>query len=197
MPADRPVLLLDVMDTLVHDPFYVEVLEFFGMDLDGLFAVKSKSAWTAFERGEIDEAAMIDRYFEDGRTLDLAGLRACMADAYRFLPGIEPLLAELRDAGVPMYALSNYPIWSTLIEERLELSRYLDWSFVSWKTGVRKPAPEAYLGPAAKLGRSPATCLFVDDRAKNCDAAEAAGMPAIRFESAASLRDRLVERGVL
>lgn len=197
MPEPRPVLLLDVMDTLVHDPFYVEVLEFFGLDLDGLFAIKSKQAWLEFERGEIDEAAIVDRYFHDGRKLDLAGLRACMGAAYRWLPGVEAVLTELRAAGVEMHALSNYPVWFELIEQRLGLSRYLEWSFVSCRTGVRKPDAGAYLGAARRLGRDPRECLFVDDRAHNCAAAEALGMPALEFVDGPQLRAGLVARGLL
>lgn len=194
---DRPVLLLDVMDTLVHDPFYAEVLEFFAMDLDSLFAIKSKSVWFEFERGELDEPMLVDRYFTDGRELDLAGLRACMSGAYRFLPGVEDLLGELRMAGVEMHALSNYPIWFELIEQRLQLSRFLEWSFVSCRTGVRKPDDAAYLGAASRLGRVPQRCLFIDDRLHNCEAAEAVGMPALHFIDVATLRAALHERGVL
>ncbi|PRP91805.1 Alpha-D-glucose-1-phosphate phosphatase YihX [Enhygromyxa salina] len=193
----KPVLLLDVMDTLVHDPFHTEVLEFFGMDMPSLIAVKSEQAWLAFERGELDESALIRRYFSDGRELDLAGLRACMTAAYRFLPGIEALLGELREAGVEMHALSNYPVWWELIEAELGLSRFLDWTFVSCLTGVRKPDPRAYLGPAEALARGPASCVFIDDQAKNCAGAEAVGMNALRFEDAVSLRGALRACGCL
>lgn len=195
MPA-RPVLLLDVMDTLVHDPFYTEVLEFFAMDLDSLFAIKSKQAWKQFECGELDEAALVHRYFEDGRRLDLDGLRATMRRAYRFLPGIEALLAALREAEVEMHALSNYPVWWRMIEAELELSRFLSWGFVSCETGVRKPDPRAYLGAAEALGRAPSACLFVDDREKNCRGAEAVGMPAVCFENAEQLGAELRARGL-
>jgi HAD superfamily hydrolase (TIGR01509 family) len=185
------------MDTLVHDPFYVEVLEFFGMGLEPLFAIKSKQAWFEFECGRLDELALVDQYFANGRKLDLTGLRECMLAAYRFLPGVEPLLAELRDAGVQMHALSNYPVWFELIEQRLALSRFVEWSFVSCRTGVRKPDSTAYLGAAQQLRRPPHECLFVDDRASNCVAAEAIGMPAVQFTDAAALREALRERGVL
>ncbi len=193
----RPALLLDVMDTLVHDPFYAEVLEFFGMELEALFAVKSKDTYLAFERGQMQEHELRTAYFTDGRELDLDGLRATMSAAYRLLPGIEDLLVDLRAAGVEMHALSNYSVWWRLIEDRLELSRYLKWSFVSSETGVRKPEPEAFLGAARALGRPVSECLFVDDRPKNCAGAEAIGMPALRFESAQQLRAALVARGLL
>jgi HAD superfamily hydrolase (TIGR01509 family) len=185
------------MDTLVHDPFYVEVLDFFSMSLDQLFAVKDKEAWLRFERGEIDERRMADLYFVDRRPLDLAGLKAVMRRSYRWLDGIMDLLTDLRSAGVAMHALSNYPTWWELIEEQLGVSQFVPWSFVSCKSGVRKPDPDAYLGPARQLGLEPGACIFVDDRQKNCDAAVAVGMQAIRFETAAQLRRELVGLGVL
>ncbi len=191
------ILLLDVLDTLVHDPFFREVPEFFAMDLDTLLASKDRHAWTDFELGRIGETELAERYFADRRPLDLAGLRACMVASYRFLPGIEPLLVELRERGVEMHALSNYPIWWRMIEDRLGLTRYLAWSFVSCETGVRKPDPQAFAGAAARLGRRASDCLLVDDRPDNCRAAEQIGMPALRFVDADTLRVGLRQRGLL
>jgi FMN phosphatase YigB (HAD superfamily) len=191
------ILLLDVMDTLVYDPFHAEVPAFFGTTLPELLAMKDPQAWQRFETGEYDEATFAANYFADGRPLDVAGFKAALAGAYRLLPGIEELLGELRDAGVAMHALSNYPPWYSLIEERLGLSRWVPWTYVSCRTGVRKPDAEAYLGPARDLGVSPGECLFVDDRAKNCAGAEAVGMAAHAFQGAAHLRQDLRARGLL
>lgn len=44
---------------------------------------------------------------------------------------MEALLERLAAAGIRMHAFSNYPAWWALIEERLGLSRYLQWTFVS------------------------------------------------------------------
>jgi putative hydrolase of the HAD superfamily len=84
-----------------------------------------------------------------------------------------------------------------MIEEALALSRYVPWSFVSCDTGVRKPDPRAFLGPARSLGRPPAELVLVDDRAANCEAARAAGLDAIHFTDASSLADALATRGLL
>ena len=85
-----------------------------------------------------------------------------------------------------------------VIDEKLELSRYLDWRFVSCLTGKRKPDPEAYLGAARALGVPPAACVFVDDRARNVAAAEAVGMRGIlRTPEISALRAALAEHGVL
>ena len=191
------VVLLDVMGTLVHDPFFVEVPRFFGVDLKALVATKHPTAWVDFELGAIDEEELARRFFADGRMLDVPGLKRAMLDAYAFLPGIEPLLQRLRSRGVTMHVLSNYPCWYRLIEDKLGLSRYLPWTFVSCETGARKPDARAYLGACAQLGVAASACVFVDDRRQNCDGARAVGMDAIVFDHAHGLEAALHERGLL
>lgn len=191
------ILLLDVMSTLVTEPFFEVIPKFFDMSIQDLLRDKHPSSWVEFEHGHCDENSYLDRFFADGRAFDHDGFRAMLRGCYEYIDGIEPLLAELKDNGVPMHALSNYPVWYEVIEDKLKLSRYIEWTFVSCNTGVRKPAPEAYTGPARTLGVDPSTCLFVDDRKSNCEAARAVGMPAIRFEDADSLRAALVTHGVL
>jgi HAD superfamily hydrolase (TIGR01509 family) len=192
----RPVLLLDVMDTLVRDPFR-DLPAFFGLAKEALWAAKHPTAWVDFELGRIDEATYFARFFADGRPIDGEGLKRFMAERYRWLDGVPALLGDLRAAGVELHALTNYPPWYRLIEERLGLGAHVSWTFVSCERGVRKPDAESYLGAARHLGRAPGECLFVDDRAANCAAAEAVGMPAITFRGAAELRAALISRGVL
>lgn len=50
-----PILLFDIMDTLVRDPFYQDVPAFFGMSLKELIDCKHPTAWIEFEKGLIDE----------------------------------------------------------------------------------------------------------------------------------------------
>ena len=196
-PLRAPVLLFDVMDTLVHEPFHREIPAFFGLTLDELIAVKHPTAWLEFERGEIDEEEFLGRFFRDGRTFDRRAFKRAIADAYRWIDGMEELLGELAAHGHAIHALSNYPEWFQVIERRLGLSRYLEWSFVSCRTGVRKPDPRAFTGAAARLGVGPEDCLLVDDREPNCAAARATGMEALWFRSAAELRSDLARRGLL
>lgn len=185
------------MDTLVFDPYATAQPDFFGMSWEELCEVKHPTAWVDFELGKLDERQYLESYFADGRPYDHEGLKRCMWESYRWLDGMEELLAELAEAGVEMHALSNYPEWFRMIEEKLGLSRYLRWSFVSCRTGRRKPAEETYLEAAASLGTAPEVCLFVDDRQGNCQAAEEAGMPAVQFQGAEALRRELGRRGFL
>ena len=191
----KPALLLDVMGTLVRDPFYSEMAPFFGLSFEELLAQKHPTRWIEYECGQITEQQLLDDFFLDRRKVDREGLQRVMTAGYAWLPGVESLLAELSRAEAEMHLLSNYPEWYRWIEEKLTLSRYADWSFVSWHTGLHKPDPEAYLHAARSLGRAPESCLFVDDREVNCEAARGVGMPAILFRDAQSLRTELIELG--
>jgi HAD superfamily hydrolase (TIGR01509 family) len=194
---ERRVLLLDVMGTLVRDPFYEDMPRALGMSFDELLRVKHPRAWVDFEHGHTDEPTFLGSFFADGREYDHDAFVGAVVAGFRFLDGIEPLLEALDRRGIEMHALSNYPCWWRRIEEKLALSRYLRWSFVSCETGVRKPDPRAFLGAATALGVSPDACIFVDDVERNCRAAREVGMDAIRFESAAQLREELARRGLL
>jgi HAD superfamily hydrolase (TIGR01509 family) len=186
------------MDTLVVDPFRDVMPAFFGMTLAQMLEEKHPTAWGRFERSELSEAEFLAHFFADGRPYDRDGFKARVRASYRWVEGIEPLLARLHARGVDMHALSNYPEWYAWIEERLGLSRYLSWSFVSCHTRLRKPDPAAYELAAQQLGLEPSELLFIDDRATNCDAARAVGWSAIHFRGdVAELARALVALGVL
>ncbi len=191
----RPVLLWDVMGTLVHDPFFQEMPEFFGVAFQDLVRQLRPGAWVEFELGRRSEGEFLSDFFADGRSFDHAGFVKTVRDAYRWLPGMERLLAELRDAGYAMHAFSNYPEWYRMIEDRLEVSRFASWSFVSCLTGFRKPDPAAYELVLRELQLCADQCIFVDDRVVNCDAAREAGIQAVCFQDAGTLREALRELG--
>jgi HAD superfamily hydrolase (TIGR01509 family) len=186
------------MDTLVVDPFRHVMPAFFGMTLQQMLEEKHPTAWGRFERSELSEAEFLASFFKDGREYDREGFRARVRASYRWIEGIEAVLARLRQHGTDMHALSNYPEWYAWIEERLGLSRYLSWTFVSCHTRLRKPDPAAYELAARQLGREPEQVLFIDDRRINCDAARATGMAAIHFQGdVAGLEQALVAAGAL
>ncbi|MDH3726059.1 MAG: HAD-IA family hydrolase [Myxococcales bacterium] len=191
------VLLWDVMGTLVHDPFFSEMPEFFGMSFDSMLAAKHPTAWVEFEVDRRTESEFLDDFFADRRDFDRRGFVDVVRTAYRWLPGMEELLAELRGHGFTMHAFSNYPVWYELIEQRLELSRFLDWTFVSCRTGLRKPDPAAYVRVLNELGVPAEQLVLVDDRKRNCQAALQGGIEAVRFEGVDSVRAYLTESGML
>lgn len=194
---NEPYILFDVMDTLVFDPAYTVLPEMFQLSLSTVWAEANPKAWPAFERGEIGEDEYFQNFFRDQRPIDGVGLKLELIKNYRWLPGMEQLLSELRQQSISMHILSNYPVWYQDIEEKLKVSDYLPWTFVSHETGRRKPSPDSYLEASKHLGASVSAGLFIDDRENNCQAAKKLGMDAILFQDAKQLRRELRSRKLL
>ena len=150
-----------------------------------------------FELGKRTQTEVLVDFFADGRDFDHEGFVECVRGAYRWLPGMQELVAELRGKGHSMHTLSNYPEWYEMIESRLEVARFVDWTFVSCLMALRKPDPAVYSHVLRELGVEPDRCIFVDDRENNCAAARDAGIHAIRFDGSKALRSALVEAGAL
>ncbi|XP_057539824.1 flavin mononucleotide hydrolase 1, chloroplatic-like isoform X2 [Amaranthus tricolor] len=128
-----PILLFDVMDTIVRDPFYHDIPAFFGMSMKELLECKHPTAWNEFEKGLIDEDELARKFFKDGRHFDLQGLKTCIKRGYSFLDGVEELLCALKINNYEMHTFTNYPVWYQMIEDKLNLSNYLSWTFCSCK----------------------------------------------------------------
>lgn len=182
--SPRVILLWDVMSTLVYDPYMQELPAFFNTTWQALLARKHPTAWIDFELGHITEQEFFSTFLPDlGAPIDPDAFHAMLHDAYHFLPGIEALLEELCAIDtIAMHTLSNYPVWYRIIEQKLGLSRFMSWTFVSCHTGSRKPDPSIYLHAAQALDVTPSRCVFIDDRGSNCKAAVNAGMRAIKYE---------------
>ncbi|XP_074272416.1 flavin mononucleotide hydrolase 1, chloroplatic-like [Silene latifolia] len=191
-----PVLLFDVMDTIVRDPFYQDIPQFFGMPMKELLECKHPTAWNEFEKGLIDEDELARKFFKDGRHFDLEGLKMCMKNGYSYIDGVEGLLSSLKHNNYEMHAFTNYPIWYQMIEEKLKLSNYLSWTFCSCTIGKQKPDPEFYSEVLSVLDVEPGSCIFIDDRMKNIEGAVNAGMIGLQFKDADVLRSELLSLGV-
>ncbi|XP_044980338.1 flavin mononucleotide hydrolase 1, chloroplatic isoform X2 [Hordeum vulgare subsp. vulgare] len=183
-PRKMPVLLFDVMDTVVRDPFYHHIPSFFQMSMKELLESKHPTSWSEFEKGMINEGELAEKFFNDGRSFDLEGLKACMVRAYEYVDGVEDILCSLKQ--------NNYE----LIEEKLKLSKYLSWTFCSCHIGIRKPSPDFYLHAVDYLNIDPGNCIFIDDRMVNIEAALSVGMVGLHFKNAEALKNDLCSLGV-
>ena len=107
------------------------------------------------------------------------------------------ILAELREAGVALYALTNWSAetWPVAIERY----PFLEWFrgiVVSGEVGAAKPEPAVYTALSERYGVVPADSVFIDDQPGNVDAARRLGFRAIRFTGAPDLRRDLAELGL-
>ena len=114
------------------------------------------------------------------------------------IEGTVAILAEVRDAGCRIYALTN---WSAETFPRARgLFPFLDWFegiVVSGDERIRKPDPEIWRRTIERFQLDPATTVYIDDMPRNAEVAASLGFRAVRFESPEQLRTQLVELGVL
>jgi len=108
------------------------------------------------------------------------------------------ILRELKDAGVPVYALTNMETWTYPgRRDRYPFLRWFDGTVVSGFEGVAKPDRKVFELLLDRFKLTPETTLFVDDSPRNVEAGRAAGMQAIEFESPGGLRRWLEDAGLL
>lgn len=94
------------------------------------------------------------------------------------LPGVRPLLDELRAAGVKIAVVSASKN-SPEVVQRLGIAACLDALAHGGSVARQKPHPDLFLYAARQLDVPPAHCLVVEDAAAGIQAALAAGMAAI------------------
>ena len=114
------------------------------------------------------------------------------------VPGSVALLRELHVAGVPMWGLTNWSdeLYHAHAPRLFTFLALLDDVIVSGTEGVAKPDPRIFEIVRSRTGRDLAALVFVDDRADNVHAAAEAGMDALLFTDAATLRRDLRARGL-
>jgi 2-haloacid dehalogenase len=108
------------------------------------------------------------------------------------------ILADLRRAGVPRYALTN---WSAETfppqRNRFPFLSWFDGIVVSGQEGVIKPDPRLFRILFDRYRIAPHEAVFIDDNPKNAAAADALGIHGIHFRSPQLLRRELETLGLL
>ena len=114
------------------------------------------------------------------------------------LPGTVEALAELRAAGVPLYALTNWSAETFAItRERFEFLDWFDGLLVSGEERMTKPDPAFFQLLLDRFGLDPGATVFVDDAEANVAAARELGIDAVRFTGPGQLRRELSARRIL
>ena len=109
------------------------------------------------------------------------------------IPGMLDIILELKNKGVGVYGLTNWPA-ETFAEARRRFRTIgsIDKYVVSSSVKLAKPEPAIYQFLLSKFNLKAQECVFIDDRIDNVNAAKALGMSGIVYPgSAASLRPML------
>lgn len=131
-------------------------------------------------------AAMIERVAQAHGVTDARHLQEAYSACYRQhlvrlsrpYAGVEQLLEALGARGLPMAVVTNkaHALALEVVKYLLPMNAFA--VVLGHQPGQRlKPAPDAALQAAKRLGVAPADCLFVGDTPIDLRTAQAAGMP--------------------
>ncbi len=114
------------------------------------------------------------------------------------IPGSLELVERLDDAGVPLFAITNFghEFWEGFRPTQPVFGCFRD-IIVSGTEKLMKPDPAIYALAIERFGIDPAGALFIDDVAHNIAGAEKVGIAGHRFVDAAALERELIARGYL
>jgi 2-haloacid dehalogenase len=114
------------------------------------------------------------------------------------ITGAVEILAELRNRGTPLYALSNFSAETfPPALERFDFLRWFHGMVISGEVGVIKPDPRIYEITLKRFAIDPHRAVYIDDVAANADAARPFGIHGIHFTTPSALRAELVDLGLL
>lgn len=202
MPATIPTVVFDVGNVLIRWDPQIVYREMIPDD--------EKRAWfmqnvcTAAWNLEQDRG----RSWEEAVALLVAShpewenqIRAYDERWHEAVPGIiedsVAVLEELKGRGEKVYAITNFSRekWAECLI-RFPFLQSFDGVVVSAHEGVIKPDPEIYEILLQRYGLVAPDCIFIDDSARNIEAARGVGMKAVHFVEPIDLRSELRKLGV-
>lgn len=114
------------------------------------------------------------------------------------VPGTHAIVRRLADAGVPLYALTNFGAeFFAGFRPMQPIFDLFDDIIVSGVERCAKPDARIYEIAEARIGLAPERLFFIDDNPDNVAAAAARGWQAHLFTDAAALERALLTRGLL
>jgi epoxide hydrolase-like predicted phosphatase len=153
--------------------------------------------WTRLTLGEISEDQYWESFLKASKLdLDKGYLKDKVRAELRPIPDNVKIIPRL--AGKYRLAiLSNHAReWTEYMQKEFDFFGYFDQVIFSCDVHLRKPDRRIYELALRQLGSGPQRCLFVDDKKRNTDGAEAVGMKTIVLENASHLLDELLQAGV-
>lgn len=176
-----------IADDRALDAFLADVLTLdwhFQHDAGRPFAETSAELIAAFPEHEALIAAWGPRYLE---TIGPA------------IAGMVELVEELDAAGVPLFAITNFPseFWAMFRPTQAALFDRFRGIVVSGDERLVKPDPAIFRLALDRFGLEAGEAVFVDDNPANVEAAAKLGIHSVLFTGAAAFRAELVRLGLL
>ena len=179
------------------------------------FGVLAEDGWSPFKRQYLADpekaqaVALVGKAVDEGtRTYDdmvteTARIAGVSKDMVRQAMGHkvpnEPLFDYIRVSLKPHYKIGMLSNASYNVLKHLFTSNQValfDATTLSFESGLVKPATDMFHLIADRLGVEPSECVLIDDQARHCKGARAAGMQAVQFESVERLRETFGVLGI-
>jgi HAD superfamily hydrolase (TIGR01509 family) len=194
------VILFDLMDTILKDPFYdvVDRLLPAGVGFDEFMRARNLDLYLEFERGEIDEHDYFRNYYRESESFQAMPeplrVKNEILKNINYMGGMRELLGALRAHPLLLGIASNYSPWYTEIFKRLPgFADQFDYHFFSCEMGVRKPDPDYFTRIDQTIRvRHPellaSDFMIIDDRPENLTAPAGRGWRTFLMGSPEELR---------
>ena len=196
-------VILDYGEVLCHRPspeVLAEMAGIFGIDEDKFLPIY-RSSRNPYDRGDFTGH---DYWIEFARRAGVT-LHTHQIDSLRRLdvqmwsnvnPEMTEWLARVHSRGIKTAILSNMQTdMAAHVRKNFAWLSHFDHQIFSCELRAIKPDPVIYRHSLSLLKTAPAETIFVDDREENIQAARAAGIQGILFESVAQLRKGLQKLG--
>ena len=191
-------VILDIGGVLV-DFAWKKTMEEMGFSKDCVRTLGDKlingGIWDEFDLGVMTEDEVLDlasreipeyekeiRYFWENSIQTIRPYDYC-----------EKWVREMKDKGLNVYLLTNYPdtLFKNSVKCGFPFYPYIDGEVVSSRVKVSKPSEGIYKALFDKYSLNPDECVFFDDRPVNVNAAKVLGVHAFVFEGYEKALDEL------
>ena len=113
------------------------------------------------------------------------------------IDGSVAILRTLKDAGTPLFGITNYPAEKFAVaRQQFDFLNLMQDVVVSGEEKMIKPDPAIYTCLLDRNGLAADDCIFIDDSPRNIDAANALGIDGILFTGPDELGKALRDRGL-
>ena len=158
-------------------------------------------SWNEFDRGVWTEEMIIDAFIKNAPELEQE-IKDFMNNRFtgllRKFDYTDEWMDSLKRGGYKIYILSNFSekAYRECANE-LDYIRKADGAVLSFEVNLIKPDPAIYTYLLDTYGIDPAEAVFIDDTAKNTEAARLMGINAILFKGKSDADAELAKLGVV
>ncbi|MBD5549215.1 MAG: HAD family phosphatase [Lachnospiraceae bacterium] len=150
--------------------------------------------WNEMDRGKLSDDQLLEGFIQNDPSIEKE-----LREVFRNIKGIIrrydyaiPWIRELKKRGYGIFVISNFAHKAhEECMEALDFLEEIDGGILSYQVKLIKPAPEIYQLLCNRYGLRADECVFIDDTAKNVDAAIKEGMKGITFHTLEQTKEEL------